>query len=277
MAALDRLIEAAHARDIKVTMDLVPNHTSSAHPWFQAALAAGPGTDARERYIFRDGTGPDGIHPPNNWVSIFGGPAWTRVIEPDGNLGQWYLHLFDAEQPDLNWENPEVFDDLEKTLRFWLERGVDGFRIDVAHGMAKPPGLPDMAGRRGRDAAAPTWTTTRGSTTTACTRSTATSARCSTTTRDAVTIGEIWVYDNEQFSPSTCAPDELHLGFNFRLVRAKFDAADIRGGHRELAWRPRRWRTRRRRGRCPTTTSSAMSPGTAAAMSAWLARGRWRC
>ena len=77
-------------------------------------------------------------------MSIFGGPAWTRVVEPDGNPGQWYLHLFDAEQPDLNWENPEVFDDLEKTLRFWLERGIDGFRIDVAHGMAKPPGLPDM-------------------------------------------------------------------------------------------------------------------------------------
>ena len=125
-------------------MDLVPNHTSSAHPWFQAALAAGPGTDARERYIFRDGTGPGGVHPPNNWESIFGGPAWTRVTEPDGNPGQWYLHLFDAEQPDLNWENREVYDDLEKTLRFWLERGVDGFRIDVAHGMAKPPGLPDM-------------------------------------------------------------------------------------------------------------------------------------
>ena len=131
-------------------MDLVPNHTSSAHPWFQAALAASPGTDARERYIFRDGTGPDGLHPPNNWVSIFGGPAWTRVIEPDGNLGQWYLHIFDAEQPDLNWENPEVFEDLEKTLRFWLERGVDGFRIDVAHGMAKPPGLPDMESSRPR-------------------------------------------------------------------------------------------------------------------------------
>ena len=86
-------------------------------------------------------------HPPNNWVSMFGGPAWTRVVEPDGNPGQWYLHLFDAEQPDLNWDNPEVFDDLEKTLRFWLERGVDGFRIDVAHGMAKPPGLPDMRSR----------------------------------------------------------------------------------------------------------------------------------
>src|ERR1700736_1017177 len=143
MDALDRLIVAAHERGIKVTMDLVPNHTSSRHEWFQAALAAGPGSTQRERYIFRDGRGADGALPPNNWVSVFGGSAWTRVVEPD-RPGQWYLHLFDAEQPDLNWDNPEVFADFEKTLRFWLERGIDGFRLDVAHGMAKPPGLPDM-------------------------------------------------------------------------------------------------------------------------------------
>ncbi|HWX99600.1 MAG TPA: alpha-amylase family glycosyl hydrolase, partial [Mycobacterium sp.] len=143
MAAIERLIAAAHQRGMKITMDVVPNHTSSAHLWFQAALAAGPGTDARERYLFRDGRGADGELPPNNWTSVFGGSAWTRVVEPDGDPGQWYLHLFDAEQPDLNWERPDVFDDFEKTLRFWLERGVDGFRIDVAHGMAKPPGLPD--------------------------------------------------------------------------------------------------------------------------------------
>ncbi|MET0996830.1 MAG: glycoside hydrolase family 13 protein [Mycobacterium sp.] len=227
MEALYRLIEAAHARGIKVTMDLVPNHTSSAHPWFRAALAAGPGTDARERYIFRDGTGPGGVHPPNNWVSIFGGPAWTRTTEPDGNPGQWYLHLFDAEQPDLNWENREVYDDLEKTLRFWLERGVDGFRIDVAHGMAKPPGLPDMEvikaevlladmdddPRFNHDGVHDIHRHIR------------------TVLNDyphAVAIGEVWVYDNEQFSRYLRA-DELHLGFNFRLLRADFDAADIRG------------------------------------------------
>jgi len=87
MAAFERLIEAAHQLGIKITMDLVPNHTSSQHPWFQAALAASPGSEQRERYIFRDGTGAGGIHPPNNWVSIFGGPAWTRIIEPDGNPG----------------------------------------------------------------------------------------------------------------------------------------------------------------------------------------------
>ena len=180
-------------------MDLVPNHTSSAHPWFQAALAASAGSDQRERYIFRDGTGPGGVHPPNNWVSIFGGPAWTRVVEPDGNPGQWYLHIFDAEQPDLNWDNPEVFEDLEKTLRFWLERGIDGFRIDVAHGMAKPPGLPDMEvieaevlladidddPRFNNDGVHDIHRQIR---------------TVFNDYPDAVAIGEVWVYDNEQFS-----------------------------------------------------------------------------
>jgi alpha-glucosidase len=227
IGALDRLTEAAHALGIKVTMDLVPNHTSSAHPWFQAALAASAGSDQRARYIFRDGTGPGGVHPPNNWESIFGGPAWTRIVESDGNPGQWYLHLFDAEQPDLNWENPEIFDDLEKTLRFWLERGIDGFRIDVAHGMAKPPGLPDMEvieaevlladidddPRFNNDAVHDIHRQIR---------------TVFNDYPDAVAIGEIWVYDNEQFSRYVRA-DELHLGFNFRLLRADFDAADIRG------------------------------------------------
>jgi len=226
MAALDRLIAAAHARGIRVTMDLVPNHTSSAHPWFQAALAAGPGTPERDRYIFRDGTGPDGSRPPNNWQSIFGGPAWTRVTEPDGRPGQWYLHLFDAGQPDLNWENREVYDDLEKTLRFWLERGVDGFRIDVAHGMAKPPGLPDMEIVDGEPLLADMDNDPRFN---------------HDGVHDihrhirnvlndyphAVAIGEVWVYDNEQFA-RYLRPDELHLGFNFRLLRAGFDAEDIR-------------------------------------------------
>ena len=223
MPAIERLIAAAHQRGIKITMDVVPNHTSSQHVWFQAALAAGPGTDARERYYFRDGRGPDGAKPPNNWQSVFGGPAWTRVVEPDGNPGQYYLHLFDIEQPDLNWDNPEVFDDFEKTLRFWLERGVDGFRIDVAHGMAKPPGLPDSKEE----------------------------AKVLSHTDDdprfnnpnvheihrgirkivddypgAATIGEVWVMDNLLWAEYV-RPDELHLGFNFRLTQVDFDAGEI--------------------------------------------------
>jgi len=225
MAALERLIDAAHQRDIRVTMDLVPNHTSSQHPWFLAALAASPGSVERGRYIFRDGTGPAGAQPPNNWVSVFGGPAWTRVTDPDDSPGQWYLHLFDAEQPDLNWDNPEVFDDFEKTLRFWLDRGVDGFRIDVAHGMAKPPGLPDMEiidtallpdndddPRFNHSGVHAIHRSIRA---------------VLNDYPEAVSVGEVWVHDNARFA-EYLRPDELHLGFNFRLLRAEFDAADIR-------------------------------------------------
>jgi len=224
LAAFERLIAAAHRRGIKVTMDVVPNHSSSAHPWFRAALAAGPGSAARDRYFFRDGTGPDGSLPPNNWESVFGGPAWTRVVEPDGKPGQWYLHLFDAEQPDLNWDHPDVFDDFGKTLRFWLERGVDGFRIDVAHGMAKPADLRDTPGD------------------TEVLRHTDDDPRFDHPNvhaihRDiravvddypgAVTVGEVWVRDNARWA-EYLRPDELHLGFNFRLTQTAFDAADIR-------------------------------------------------
>jgi len=127
----------AHRLGLKVIVDLVPNHTSHQHVWFQEALRAGPGSAARDRYVFRDGRGPGGEHPPTDWQSVFGGSAWQRV--PDG---QWYLHLFAPEQPDLNWENEEVRADFRTTLRFWSDRGVDGFRIDVAHALAKDLGEP---------------------------------------------------------------------------------------------------------------------------------------
>jgi alpha-glucosidase len=136
LADADALIERAHELGLRVIVDLVPNHTSDQHPWFQAALAAGPGSPERERYLFRDS--PDDT-PPNNWNSVFGGPAWTQV--PDG---QWYLHLFDRTQPDLNWRNPEVGDMFVEVLRFWLDRGVDGFRVDVAHGLFKEESLRDQ-------------------------------------------------------------------------------------------------------------------------------------
>jgi alpha-glucosidase len=223
LAALERLIAAAHQRGIKITMDLVPNHTSSEHPWFHEALAAQPDSAARDRYIFRDGRGPGGAEPPNNWQSVFGGPSWTRVVEPNGEPGQWYLHLFDVEQPDLNWDNPEVFDDLEKTLRFWLERGVDGFRIDVAHGMAKPPGLPDtdveMRPRMLSDGD-PRFNHPNVHAIHRNIR------RVMNDYPEGVTIGEVWVFDNASWAEYVRA-DELHLGFNFRLVRAEFDAAAI--------------------------------------------------
>jgi alpha-glucosidase len=145
LADFDELTAGLHASGIKVIVDIVPNHTSSRHAWFTEALSAPKGSSARDRYIFRDGQGPDGTEPPSDWPSMFGGPAWTRV--PDG---QWYLHLFAAEQPDLNWANREVRDDFLTTLRFWSDRGVDGFRVDVAHGLAKnlrEPLEPLTAGR----------------------------------------------------------------------------------------------------------------------------------
>ncbi|MFC0448199.1 glycoside hydrolase family 13 protein [Rhodococcus jostii] len=225
LEVMDALIEAAHSRQIKVTMDLVPNHTSVEHEWFRAALASPPGSPERNRYIFRDGRGEDGSEPPNNWPSIFGGPAWTRITEADGRPGQWYLHIFATEQPDLNWDNPEVVEDLTKTLRFWLDRGVDGFRIDVAHGMAKPEGLPDHD-----------WSANellqnsdddprfdnpavhdihRGI------------RKVLDEYPGTMAVGEIWVRDNERFG-EYIRPDELHLGFNFRLAEAEFSAETVR-------------------------------------------------
>ncbi|KAA2265243.1 glycoside hydrolase family 13 protein [Solihabitans fulvus] len=224
LATFDRLIEDAHAHNMRVTVDLVPNHTSSEHEWFQAALRAGPGSHERARYLFRDGTGYDGSQPPNNWTSIFGGPAWTRVAD-----GQWYLHLFATEQPDLNWDNPEVAGDLARTLRFWLDRGVDGFRIDVAHGMAKPYDLPNMDSRA-----------THGS---GVLHDNQLDPRFDDDGvheihrmirkvldeyQDRMAIGEVWVQDDERFARYV-RQDELHLAFNFRLVDAEFDADAVRG------------------------------------------------
>ncbi|MFG1839072.1 glycoside hydrolase family 13 protein [Micromonospora sp. NPDC049175] len=139
LADFDAMIGDAHALGLRIIVDLVPNHTSHAHTWFTAALAAGPGSAERARYLFAEGQGTHGELPPNDWESIFGGPAWTRVAD-----GQWYLHLFDPTQPDLNWRHPEVRAEFEDVLRFWLDRGVDGFRVDVAHGMIKAEGLPDV-------------------------------------------------------------------------------------------------------------------------------------
>jgi alpha-glucosidase len=143
LADFDRMLERAHELGLRLIVDLVPNHTSADHAWFKDALASAEGSEARGHYWFRDGKGENGELPPNNWESVFGGPAWTRTTNADGTPGQWYLHLFDASQPDLNWEDPWVWEQFRGILRFWLDRGVDGFRIDVAHGMVKAKGLPD--------------------------------------------------------------------------------------------------------------------------------------
>lgn len=132
LADFGEMVAAAHASGIKVVVDIVPNHTSTEHPWFKEALASPRGSAARDRYVFRPGRGEKGELPPNGWRSTFGGPAW----EPVGD-GDWYLHLFAVEQADLNWKNPEVREDFKRTLRFWSDRGADGFRVDVAHALAK--------------------------------------------------------------------------------------------------------------------------------------------
>ncbi|MEO6880024.1 MAG: alpha-amylase family glycosyl hydrolase [Mycobacteriaceae bacterium] len=228
LAAFDELVVDTHAHGLKITMDLVPNHSSQAHAWFRAALAAAPGSPERARYHFRDGRGPNGSEPPNNWPSVFGGPAWTRTTNRDGSPGQWYLHLFAPEQPDLQWSNPEVRADLAATLRFWLARGVDGFRIDVAHGLSKPPGLPDMDPdhlaehdllrnkegdpRFDDDGVHEIHRMIR---------------QVLDETPGAMAVGEIWVADDDRFA-AYLRPDELHLGFNFRLAKAPPAAAGVR-------------------------------------------------
>ena len=136
-----KLIEDAHAHGLRIMVDIVPNHFSVEHPWFQEALLAPPGSRESARFHFLDS---DNDAPPNNWVSMFGGPAWTRTTNPDGSPGQWYLHVFDTSQPDLNWTNPEVASDWITTLRFWLDMGVDGFRVDVAHGLTKDMSYADL-------------------------------------------------------------------------------------------------------------------------------------
>jgi alpha-glucosidase len=153
----DAMVRALHGADIKLIVDIVPNHTSNRHPWFVQGLAAGRGTPERDRYLFRDGLGLGGERPPNDWESLFGGSAWA----PAGD-GQWYFHCFAAEQPDLNWENDEVREDFRRTVRFWADRGADGFRIDVAHGLRKDMSEPyppwgEIADLMREDGSHPLW------------------------------------------------------------------------------------------------------------------------
>ncbi|GAB7035694.1 glycoside hydrolase family 13 protein [Streptomyces sp. NPDC021749] len=224
LADAEALIEEAHRHGIRVIPDIVPNHTSDQHVWFQAALAAGPGSPERERYHFRDGRGPDGAEPPNNWRSVFGGPAWTRL--PDG---QWYLHLFAPEQPDLNWQHPDVRAEFEDILRFWFRRGVDGFRIDVAHGLVKDPELPDLPARDAADAPAPGeetdhpyWNRDQVHAIYQAWRRVADEFP-----GDRSFVAEAWADTPERLA-AYVRPDALHTAFNFDFLMTSWDATALR-------------------------------------------------
>lgn len=232
LADFDDLLAAAHDRGIRIIVDLVPNHSSDQHPWFKEAIASAPGSLERARYHFRDGKGEDGSEPPNNWRSVFGGPAWSRVTDSDGSPGQWYLHLFDSTQPDFDWTNPEVRQEFERILRFWLDRGADGFRVDVAHGLIKAEGLPDWtppadAGSMGAGSIEPAepapywaqdgvheiyreWRRILDS---------YSGAR--------VLVAEAWV-DPLERTALWVRNDEMHQAFNFAYLEAKWDARDLR-------------------------------------------------
>ena len=217
-AEAEELVSDAHEHGIRVIVDMVPNHCSEAHPWFQAALAAGPGSPERARFLFRPGRGEAGEQPPNNWQSNFHGSSWTRVTEPDGAPGEWYMHQYAPEQPDFNWSNPEVRAEFVSVLRFWLDRGVDGFRIDVAHGLVKADGLPDAVPESAlpyedRDEVHDIWREWR--------------RVVDSYPGDRVLVGEVWVPDPARFA-LYLRPDELHSAFNFDFLRCPWGAPEMR-------------------------------------------------
>ncbi|GAA4970422.1 hypothetical protein GCM10023205_39980 [Yinghuangia aomiensis] len=228
----DRLVARAHELGLRIVIDIVPNHTSHEHAWFRAALAAGPGSCERSRYMFREGRGPDGDEPPNDWMSQFGGPAWTRVPDADGRPGQWYLHLYAPEQPDLNWRNLEVRSEYLSILRHWLDRGVDGFRVDVAHGLVKALGLPDAGavpqGLEGRlRHRLPYWDQPEVHDVYRGWRRVLDSYGDGAG-GDRIAVAEAWLPDPGRLVPYT-RPDELHQAFNFPYLLAGWDADRIRG------------------------------------------------
>jgi alpha-glucosidase len=227
LADVDALLAEAHAIGLRVIVDLVANHTSAEHPWFRAALAGGRGTPERARYFFRDGRN-GGTAPPNDWISAFGGPAWTRVREPDGSMGQWYLHLFAPEQPDLDWDDAVVQEEFDGTVRFWLDRGVDGIRVDAAPALAKVPGLPDAGHAPGALFESSTWVDNphwdRDEVHEVFRRWRAISDGYG---GDRVFVSEAVVAGPERLARYV-RPDELHTSFNFDYLRAAWDADGLR-------------------------------------------------
>ncbi len=219
MADAEALIHKAHDHNIRVIADLVPNHTSWEHKWFVQAKTAPIGSAARLRYHIRPGRGDKGAEPPTNWKSVFGGPAWTRLED-----GEWYLHLFDVSQPDLNWENPEVVAEFEDVFRFWLDRGIDGFRVDVAHGVVKDMTFPDLEEETGeilsgsKNRGHPFWDQDgvhdiiRGW------------RLVIDEYADRMMVAEAWVPDADRLA-RYLRPDEYHQSFDFDFLEAEWDAA----------------------------------------------------
>ncbi|MCM0675140.1 glycoside hydrolase family 13 protein [Micromonospora phytophila] len=214
----EALIADAHALGIRIIIDVVPNHCSDAHPWFQAALAGGPDAPERELFWFRPGRGPNGDQRPTDWVGEFGGETWTRTTNPDGTPGDWYLHLFTAEQPDFNWDHPRVRAEFEDVLRFWFDRGVDGIRIDSAGLLVKDATLPEtLPGRphpfRDLDGVHEIYRGWR--------------RIADEYPGDRALIGEVWLPDRQRFA-NYLRPDELHAAFNFDFLGCPWDASALR-------------------------------------------------
>lgn len=226
LAEAEKLIAEARELGIRTIIDIVPNHVSDQHAWFRAALAGGP---ERDLFHFRPGRGEHGELPPNNWTSEFGGPAWSRSpvsghrpsgegpSSPVDSDGDWYLHLFAPEQPDLNWAHPAVRQEHEDILRFWFERGVAGVRVDSAALPAKDPLLPDLVEGPGphpyvdRDELHDVYR----------------AWRAIADEYGAVFVGEVWLPDTERFA-RYLRPDELHTAFNFSFMTCPWDAARLR-------------------------------------------------
>ncbi|MFC9638542.1 glycoside hydrolase family 13 protein [Streptomyces mirabilis] len=217
----DDLVRDAHGLGLRVIVDLVPNHCSDQHEWFKQALREGSGSPIRERFHFRPGKGENGALPPNDWESIFGGPAWTRVED-----GEWYLHLFAPEQPDFNWDHPAVHDEFRSILRFWLDLGIDGFRIDVAHGLVKAAGLPDIGHDEqvkllgteavpyfDQDGVHEIYRSWR--------------RILDEYTGERIAVAEAWTPTVER-SALYLRPDELHQAFNFSYLTTGWNSADLR-------------------------------------------------
>ena len=221
LADAEALIAEARALGIRTIVDVVPNHVSDQHPWFQAALAAAPGSPERARFWFRPGRGPGGDGRPTGWVSEFGGIPWTRTKNPDGTPGEWYLHLFSTGQPDLNWTHPDVRAEHEDVLRFWFDRGVAGVRIDSAVLPVKHPDLPEVPidpapGEHSyvdRDDLHEIYRSWR--------------SIADSYPDERILVGEVWLPDTERFV-RYLRPDELHTAFNFDFLARPWDADQLR-------------------------------------------------